>query len=239
MIKRNSELGGVVSMAANRRGKRFYFSGGQLILLGAGFMATSVIIFLLGMLVGKGIEEGKMVRPAEPVVKVPVKPSAEGEKSAPVSPLKEEMTFYDTLTQAPAPESTAEEKNREGKVVDKGARAEAKELKPESKLSAQMSESNEAPPTEKVSSIGNTNKKEVDKTWTVQVNAFPDQNSAMLWVDRLKNKGYNAYVTEIQVKGKVWYRVRVGHYDSREEAEKVEVILKNKENLPKAFATSR
>jgi len=44
-------------MAENRRGKenRFYFSRGQMVLLGAAFTVASVIIFFLGMFVGKGI----------------------------------------------------------------------------------------------------------------------------------------------------------------------------------------
>ena len=71
------------------------------------------------------------------------------------------------------------------------------------------------------------------------MNAFPDEGSAKTWVDRLRNKGYNAYLTEARIQEKVWYRVRVGKYNSREEAQKVEDILRNKENFPKAFASRR
>jgi cell division septation protein DedD len=93
--------------------------------------------------------------------------------------------------------------------------------------------------TGKTSSTENAQGKEAGTSWTVQVNAFPDANSAKIWVDRLKNKGYNAYVTEVRNQDKVWYRVRVGHYDTRSEAEKIEETLKTKENFTKAFATSR
>jgi cell division septation protein DedD len=71
------------------------------------------------------------------------------------------------------------------------------------------------------------------------VNAFPDERSAKLIVDRLKNKGYNAYVTEVQNQGKSWFRVSVGKYPSREEADKMVEALRTKENFPKAFAASR
>jgi cell division septation protein DedD len=40
-------------------------------------------------------------------------------------------------------------------------------------------------------------------------------------VDQLKKGGYDAYVMETEVKGKVWYRVRVGFFPSREEARRV------------------
>jgi len=38
---------------------------------------------------------------------------------------------------------------------------------------------------------------------------------------------------------KLWYRVRVGKYGTRDEADKMLETLKNKENLTKAFATNR
>jgi cell division protein FtsN len=43
----------------------------------------------------------------------------------------------------------------------------------------------------------------------------------------------------VNIKGKVWYRVRVGQYNNREEAKKVEESLKTKENYTKAFIASR
>ena len=50
-------------MAENRRGKenRFYFSRGQMVLLGGAFTLASLVIFFLGIFVGKGIEERKLV----------------------------------------------------------------------------------------------------------------------------------------------------------------------------------
>ncbi len=50
-------------------------------------------------------------------------------------------------------------------------------------------------------------------------------------VDRLKNKGYNAYVTEVQNKDKTWFRVSVGKFGSREEADKIVETLKHEGKL--------
>jgi cell division septation protein DedD len=109
-------------------------------------------------------------------------------------------------------------KTNEAKEV-KGARAEADPKKAEA-----------AEPAEQ---------KEEARVWRAQVNAFPDERSAKQIVDRLKNKGYNAYVTEVQNRGKSWFRVSVGRYNSREEADKMVEVLRSKENFPKAFAASR
>lgn len=224
-------------MAENRRGKdrRFYFSLGQLVILGVGFTVASVIIFFLGMIVGRGIEERKIVKEEEPLVKIPVKPSSAG--SAPGSQPKEELTFYDTLTKSPKSRSSDAEREKEPRRAEK---AETKvPVKEATEKTSEKTAEKSAPPNESAKESQAAKGPEADTGWTVQVNAFPDERSARIWVDRLKNKGYNAYMVEAEIKGRIWYRVRVGNYATREEAEKAEDTLQKKENFSKAFATSR
>ena len=206
-------------MAENRREKdrRFYFTRGQLALLASGFTAASAIIFVLGMFVGKEIEARKVVRPEEPLVKVPVKPPSKGAADAESSKNNDDLTFYNTLTKTPGA-TPAEEKTAE-KLMELSNQA-GRDGRRESKL--EQAESAEA----------KTN------IWSVQVNSYPDAKSASELIDRLKNKGYNAFVTEANVNGKIWYRVRVGRFASREEAIKTEAALKNND-YPKAFATRK
>jgi cell division septation protein DedD len=224
-------------MAENRRekDKRYYFTRGQMVLLGGAFTLASVIIFALGMFVGKEIEARKMVRPEEPLVKVPVKPpqsagGAEGAKG------KDDLTFYNTLTKTPASQQAAETKAEE-KETEKIAKPAAKEKTAQerevaaSPAKAPEKRSEKAPAAAESETNG--------KSWSVQANSYPDAKSAGDLVDRLKNKGYNAFVTEANVKGKVWYRVRVGRFASREEAEKTAAALKSNEDLGKAFATRK
>jgi DedD protein len=231
-------------MAENRRykDKRFYFSRGQLVLLGGAFTLASLLIFLLGIVVGRGIEERKVARPEEPLIKIPVKPSTQSSGSASAGQAKEELTFYDTLGKSSRDAPSLEEKAGEPKEAEQAVKPEPKEVKPQGREKATSTslkveekaganKPNLAPPSHPVE------QSESSKTWYVQVNAFPDEKSGQIWVDRLKNKGYNAYLTEGRNQGKLWYRVRVGRYSSREEAEKIAEILKAKENLSKAFAT--
>ena len=233
-------------MAENRKGKdkRYYFSRGQFILLGCGFTVASVIIFFLGMLAGQGIEERKIVKPAEPLMKIPIKPT-QGPNSVPLSP-KEEITFYDTLTRSATAQGRVEEELRETKKAEKVAKAENREVSKERKLPARqelapVSKRAEDRPSEagRKSPPIEAEAKQSGKPWTVQVNAFPDEKSAKTWVDRLKEKGYNAYLSESRVGGRLWYRVRVGRFDSREEAEKTQESLRKKEQLSRSFTTSR
>jgi cell division septation protein DedD len=209
-------------MAENRRDKdrRFYFTRGQLVLLGGAFTLASVVVFVLGMFVGKEIEARKVVRPEEPLVKIPIKPAAKGLADAESAKTKDDLTFYNTLTKTPAAKPAA------AKTEEKAAAAVIKtEADNQPALKAEAAENAEA--------------KTNAKAWSVQVNSYPDAKSANDLIDRLKNRGYNAFVTEANIKGKVWYRVRVGRFASREEALKTEAALKNNENYPKAFATRK
>ena len=229
-------------MAENRRDrdKRFYFSRGQLVLLGGAFTLASLVIFFLGIVVGRGIEERKMARPEEPLIKIPVSPSAHGSGAGPAGQVKEELTFYDTLAKSSNSGSSPEEKGSEPKQPEKAAKSERKEVKAKGReASPPVSlKTEEKAPREKSTVVQLSNSvEEPGKVWYVQVNAFPDEKSGKVSVDRLKNKGYNAYLTEALNNGKLWYRVRVGEFSTREEAERIAGILKSKENFPKAFAT--
>ena len=217
-------------MAENRRGKenRFYFSRGQMVLLGAAFVLTSIMVFFLGMFVGKGIEERKLAKKEEPLVKIPVKPSKET-GGAPAAQAKDEISFNDAVSKSADAVAAAEEKAKEVAPADKVAKAAAKETKTQTKADA----------PKKAETTETAAEKDQSKIWRAQVNAYPDERSAKQIVDRLKNKGYNAYVTEVQNNGKTWFRVSVGKYSSRGEADKAVEALKTKENFPKAFAASK
>jgi DedD protein len=231
-------------MAENRRDrdKRIYFSRGQLVLLGGAFTLTALVIFLLGIVVGRGIEERKVARPEEPLIKIPVKPSGQGGAAAPNGQAKEELTFYDTLSKSSGIESSLEERISDPNPIEKATKPEAKESKSKGREESPpvLLRAEEKPPAAKPNTAPasyTAEEKELGKAWYVQVNAFPDEQSGKVWVDRLKNKGYNAYLTEARNNGKLWYRVRVGQFSSREEAERIADILKTKENFPKAFTT--
>lgn len=238
-------------MAENRRGKdrRYFFTLAQMVLLGTGFAVTCIIVFVLGIVIGKGIEARKAVRPEEPVVKIPIKPSAQGSAGAAAAP-KEELTFYETLTKSPQspPKVDASGEDKANDSAKPPKRTAAKDGKPENGRAAasgsRRQTENRPEQTTPVATAATqaselADGKEVAKVWTVQVNAYPDERSARQLVDRLKNKGYNALMTETRNNGKIWYRVRVGRYGSREEADRAVEELKDKEKFERAFATSR
>ena len=72
-------------------------------ILAVGFTVTCTLTFFLGMLIGQGIEERKLLKREGqgPVAKIPIRPSRRGSSPARATPQDQEMTFYDTLTKTP------------------------------------------------------------------------------------------------------------------------------------------
>ena len=86
----------------------------------------------------------------------------------------------------------------------------------------------------RVHSLGNI---QLGKKWSVQVAATPARDIADSLVQRLKAKGYDGYVVQTEVKGQTYYRVRVGYFDSRQDAESVHQSLMRQEGYRDAYPT--
>lgn len=68
--------------------------------------------------------------------------------------------------------------------------------------------------------------------FAVQVGAFSESKSAERLAGSLRSGGYDVYVSPGTGSGETRWRVRVGPYDSREDAERSAERLKAKEKLP-------
>ena len=231
-------------MAENRRGKGqglYYFTRGQLLLLAAGFTASSIIIFLLGILIGKGIEERKLLKKEEPLVKIPIQPSTLGSKSG--APPKEELTFYDTLAKT----RTATQLGEEGQASEKDAKSEVKETgsvsakdeREKAEKTQSVPEVKKQTPAQKTPEAARAENAKGDGAWTVQVNAYGNEKDAKALAKKLKDKGYDAYVTFTTIKGRPWHHVRVGRLATREQAQALQETLKQKESLSNSITMSR
>jgi DedD protein len=142
------------------------------------------------------------------------------------------MTFYDTLTKAPPPTKARPERKTQVSQPKKEAakqaqarvtRSPVKEKKPGPQKRAERTAKAPTQPNKSV--------------WSVQVKAFARQRDAGELAKRLKNKRYDAYVVAIQIKGRTWYRVRVGHLATQREAQGLLLKLKREEKYTRAIIT--
>jgi cell division protein FtsN len=82
-------------------------------------------------------------------------------------------------------------------------------------------------------------KPSVGKNYVIQVASFQDRKLAETFASNLRKKGYNAFVEKafVEWKGGNWYRVRIGFFDSIEQAKKTAEKLKRTEKVEKVWVS--
>jgi DedD protein len=149
---------------------------------------------------------------------------------------------------SPSSPAAKKEPAKEVKAQEKIAKAETalatSPIKDAAKSAPQpfVAKSAEAPPAPRATQeerqrSQSIKKDSLEQAWAVQVQSSPEKNFADRWADRLRTKGYDAFVVEADVKGQTWYRVRVGHFVARSDAEALRITLESKEGLSGAFLT--
>ncbi len=220
----------------------FRLDNRQLALLFAGGLLIFVLLFTLGVMVGRdwrkweqsrkpalsseqaglarveeeGLSEEDVLptleeaTPEGKLSKESISSSAEIASSS--ERLKEEeYTFYETLPQKEPAKTKL--KIPPGEKEGEGEKKDVKESAPKKELA-----------TTYPSSLG-------EGKYTIQVSSFTEREKATKLVTELIRKKYPAYITSTQISQKTWYRVRVGQFASREEAQKFALTLKKREKL--------
>jgi general secretion pathway protein D len=87
--------------------------------------------------------------------------------------------------------------------------------------------------------ISDDKKLALEGPWFVQVKALPSEGLAVNLAKRLNEQGYDAYVVRANVNGQTWYRVRVGHWPTRQKATTMLRTLQVSEGFVDAFAATK
>jgi cell division septation protein DedD len=210
-------------------------TGKQLVFL---FMATTVVavvIFLCGVLVGREAQSGRMAEaeqqapaPAAPADDLPPMPPQTGEPS----PATGESLSYAQRLQGDEPKEQL-------KMTPEGSESAPDPPAPvDAPPEYQGEQAQPAPPP--ASDAGVASERPAPPAasgWVVQVAALRDRTAAIKIVQRLSSRGFPAFILEpapgVPAPG---YRVRVGPYQDRQEAERIGRRLEREEQF-KPFIT--
>jgi cell division septation protein DedD len=223
-------------------------SGKQLVFL---FMATtvvSVVIFLCGVLVGRGVRSERTTQAADAALTTPApdptpvqeQPTAQASPVAepPSPPADDELTYRQRLESERTPAEDLKPQASTGRVdarPDTLPTPEPEPVKPAPAASASASAAAAAaPPATAASSSSSPAAAQASSSgrWVVQLVALRDRKAANSIVQRLSTKGYPAFLvsptasTPNQV-----FKVQVGRYADRGEAEKVASRLQKEEKF--------
>ena len=110
--------------------------------------------------------------------------------------------------------------------------------KPQIQASQENPGTRQAQETKIVQKTQETFKAAKTRKYTVQVEAFKNSSTADALKEKLNKKGYKASVISVKTKKKEnLFKVIVGEFNNRKEAEVMSVKLKRAENLQHAFVT--
>jgi cell division septation protein DedD len=203
-------------------------SGKQLVFL---FMVTtvvSVVIFLCGVLVGRGVK-GDTVTAAEaatppPVSQVAAQPSTPAPSAEAPTPAAKDLSY----TQRLAGNTPVSEK-----LMPPAAEPKAPEpLKPTAEATPPAAAATTRPQPAAAAPAPTASQTPKAGTWAVQVVALTDRAAANAVVQRLTNKGFPAFLVSPQAGAPVQnYKVQVGRYADRSEAEEIKNRLKREEQF--------
>jgi cell division protein FtsN len=230
---------------AREAGGRFEFGWFGILGLLFVFTAGSTVIFFLGVYVGKGLQESRLAR-EERVVRLPV---SQGEGSAETARVSEPRTSEPVADGQPAPTANVNLAVRSAvepaataapiasaaplpvatppRLVEQPLQATA--------AAAPVVHGTPVPDALAKAELPRGTPKFGGKSWSVQVNATKDQETADRLVARLNELGYQSFIVRVKIADETWYRVRVGRFPTMEAATAVVMRLKNEERYSRAF----
>jgi cell division septation protein DedD len=221
-------------------------NGKQLVFLFMAATVVSVVIFLCGVLVGRGVQtsrgESASAQEAAPESPRPVDPSAAGAASTeapPAEPPPVESDYYDRLVDGKSREALeprrparAERGAAVGTPQPAQPRESASAPKPAAEPVKPAATSMQKPAPAAVSAPVRT---DTDPTssgrYAVQLAALRERGEAEAIVRRLVSKGYQAYVLVPKPGAPPVYRVQVGRFQSRGEADRTAARLRKEEQF--------
>jgi len=155
-----------------------------------------------------------------------VEKKIESMQKAPAAPVKADKKTEEKKTEAKKDDPKAEEKvekkaeakkEEPKKEEPKKAEAKAEDKKTEAKAEEKKSEA-KAEDKKLEAKVEEKKTEEKKQKFTLQLSSFQDKNEAQAYLDSVIASGYQAYVTEGDVDGKQFFRVRMGTYRSLDAA---------------------
>lgn len=211
--------------------REIQLSGKQIVFLFMAVVVIAVAIFLMGVQVGRGVLTQRGLPEADTMAAADAEPppppasASQGSTTAPVT-ANEKLSYAERLGGSePAPEQL-----KKGEMA--APPAEPPTPKPEAPARADASEPRRVPAVAASSAPASSVSTEPPGSgFAIQVAALREREEADVIVKRLAGKGYPAYVVTPAKGAPSVYRVRVGKYQDRREADTVAARLQKEEQF--------
>ncbi|MBN2340873.1 MAG: SPOR domain-containing protein [Deltaproteobacteria bacterium] len=191
------------------------------------------LVTLVGLVFAMGVLVGSRQTSAPECPEPDLLTKLNEQSGEPQIPTKVDSVSYHTALKAepqnvPVPASLKSMDSEDEPVKGESA-SEREELE---KVSLSTPVKDEEPVPEKI-------RDDEADVFTLQVGSFQDHREASLMVNRLRRAGHKSFLVRVNMPDSgVWYRVRVGPFDSKRDAWSYKQDFESKERLP-AFVVKR
>jgi cell division protein FtsN len=247
----------VADLPTESRRYSFTLDTRQVMFLIAGYCFLCVLVFALGVVVGRATTSSETVAETQSVAstlpreqpatgrperaagnRIPLVPAAETKTQAVQGP---EFAFAPALPESP---STAKSESAPVDAPPRSKPAPTPEVMRSSEpatVAPKAAEKRDSEPGRLAPTVDSKPKPATAThtslgqggDYTIQVSSFRSMEQASDLKGRLSKKGYTAYVQSVDLSDKgTWHRVRVGNYRDKEGAERVASDLRSQESLP-------
>jgi cell division septation protein DedD len=207
-------------------------NGKQLVFMFMAVTVVAVVIFLCGVMVGRGVRAPRAAEQAAVIVESPVDPTAAVHAPAPAATdapgsampasSSENLTYAGRLTTTTPPPETLKEPVSSDVKAAAAVNAPAREAAPVAPAVRSTSKPSSRDSKPAASDSGG---------YVVQVAAVKVRSEADIIAKRLASKGFPSFVTTPSAGDARVYRVRVGKYNDRRDAESVARRLEKEEQF--------
>jgi cell division septation protein DedD len=225
---------------------RFEIKAGGWILILVGLAGLSLIVFALGLFAGYDMAHNTAPEPTQAASVYPLpNPPPVAEVAKPLAPSTNQAvaTKADKTRPANAGASSLAMDKDAGPVGSSPSRnvsnaAKAATTVAPAKLASSDTEADEKPhltkpvvtnpPPSYASAAAGDSTGGHHKPFNIQIDAAMDRSNAEQMTARLQKLGYRAFMVPTDIGGQTWWRVRVGPYQSQDEASAAEQELRAK-----------
>lgn len=193
----------------------------QLVFFFMAALAIAVVVFLCGVMVGRGVRDATLAASANDISLTPLRAPADGAPARVTEPAASPRLDYAERLEKDDVEAKLESSSPETAVSSAPQVRSAPETPPPV---TQAPAPKPAAPAKSASQLGADS-----GPFTIQVVALKTEDAARKLLARLKGKSYRAYLEEGGEAG--LHRVRVGRFQTRAEAETVARKLRDEEQF--------
>ncbi len=215
----------------------------QIIFLFLGFLILFILVFALGVIVGKGLGDSeikiaKKLPKNEVTSALDIKEDENEISTGDIS--QQELQDILNETKTDDPQKTEEPTTEESMKIETAGEKKIA-MNAESEVSLKV-EKPEIVKKEKKSLLSkNTPLPPVvaDGQYTIQIGSFKNESDAKKLQNKLKSKGYPAFLKQVTIGEDTWFRLRIGTFETKDQAKIYgDIMLKKEPELIKSvYAT--